>query len=610
VEAADTLPPPADVPPEQVGVTLGRIQEALRNQEISAQQILEVVAASEHTDEVLRQALKKEQISEQATDGVLGPNPFVGIRLRDVGATVGLIVKQSLRQPRIALRHLGRFARQELQVLKGDAELQPERGDQRFTDPTWNDNPLYRRFMQSYLAVRRELDEWVEATGLNHRDAERVRFALSLLTEALAPSNWIINPAALKRLLETGGASAVRGVRHLLDDLRTNGGMPSMADRGAYRVGEDLANTPGAVVFRNAVCELIQYTPRSTRVYRRPFLFIPPQINKFYLYDLSPKKSMIRYALDQGLQVFAISWRNPTPQQRDWGLDTYIQALDEAIDVLRDITLSADCNVLGGCAGGITVSTLIGHLVARGERKVNALTLMVTLFDMSAETQLGLFANPRTIAAAKRHSAKHGVLEGSEMAQVFAWLRPNDLVWNYWVNNYLLGNPPPVFDVLFWNADTTRLPARFHSDLLTLIETNQLVEGRLELLGTPIDLGRIDCDHFVMAGRTDHITPWPACYESMRFLGGEGEFVLSNGGHIQSMLAAPDNPKNHYFVASERPSDPQDWLAGATRHEGSWWGRWRPWIRRRSGSLKKAPSELGNARYPALQPAPGTYVYE
>ncbi|MEE4376562.1 MAG: alpha/beta fold hydrolase, partial [Candidatus Competibacteraceae bacterium] len=434
--------PTAETTPEQ-------ILAALKRNDVTAEQLLEAVKHSGLTDEQLLQAVEGRQISANATDGVLGPNPFVGIRLQDIGATAGTILKQAVKQPLTAARHLAGFARQEWQVIKGESDLRPAPSDHRFSDPTWNENPLYRRFMQSYLAVRQELDEWVDATGLEHRDAERVRFALSLVTEALAPSNWIIHPAALKRLLETGGASAVRGVQQLIDDLRHNNGMPSMADRTAFKVGEDLANTPGSVVFRNEVCELIQYNPRSAKVYRRPFLFIPPQINKFYLYDLSPKKSLIRYALEQGLQVFAISWRNPTPDQWDWGLETYIQALDEAIDALCEITASPDCNVLGGCAGGITVTTLLAHLAARNKPKVNALTLMVTLFDMSAETQLGMFANPSTIAAAKKHSAKHGVLGGSEMAQVFAWLRPNDLVWNYWINNYLLGNPPPVFDVLF-----------------------------------------------------------------------------------------------------------------------------------------------------------------
>lgn len=232
---------------------------------------------------------------------------------------------------------------------------------------------------------------------------------------------------------------------------------------------------------------------------------------------------------------------------------------------------------------------------------------MVTLFDMSSETQLSLFANSRTLSAARRHSAKNGVLEGSEMARVFAWLRPNDLIWNYWINNYLLGHPPPAFDVLFWNADTTRLPARFHSDLLKLIETNDLIKGRLKISGERIELARIKCDYFAMAGRTDHITPWPACYRAMKFLGGQG-VRAEHRRPYPKLLATPDNPKNHYFVASERPQDPEEWLARASRREGSWWLHWRAWIRQRSGSQKKAPSTLGNDRHPALEPAPGTYI--
>jgi len=563
------------------------------------------------TDETtLLQVVKNRHIASSATDGMLRLNPFVGFSREDISAAAKTITGLVIKKPTVTIKHIANFIKEEARVLAGKSELIPAKEDRRFADPTWSENPLYRRGLQTYLAAHKELNDWVDYLDLDHQDAERVRFVLSLITEALAPSNWIFNPTALKRLRETGGASAVRGIRHFVDDIRHNGALPSLTKREAFKIGQDLANTPGAVVYRNEVFELIQYAPRTEKVYRRPFLMVPPQINKFYLYDLSPKKSLIRYGLENGLQMFAISWRNPTSAQRNWNLDTYVEAVEEAIDVTRAITASKDCNLLGGCAGGLTAVALVGHLAARGERKVNTLALMMTQLDMSAETPLGLFVTNATIEAAKRYSAKQGVLEGAEMARIFAWLRPNDLIWNYWVNNYLLGNEPPAFDVLAWNADNTRLSAAFHGDLLDVIKDNSLVKGKLVVRGTPIDLSKITCELFWLAGITDHITPWQACYTSSRYLGGQCEFVLSSGGHLQSMLSAPGNPKAGFHINPQRPSDPDAWLAGGAEHSGSWWEHWRTWIRKRSGTTKKAPAMVGNADYPQLHEAPGTYIHE
>jgi polyhydroxyalkanoate synthase len=591
-------------------ITLEQILEAVKNNAVSRDQLLEIVQQSELSNEQLLGALKYRQVTTNATDSALGPNPFVGFRRQDLTETAGQLLKTALTQPLSTARHLVNFARAEWAVLRGHSPLQPDKEDRRFSDPTWSENPLYRRGLQTYLAARQGLESWVADNFSDHTDAERARFVLALITEALAPSNWPINPAAIKRLLETGGASAARGLQQLLDDLRYNGGMPSLTRRDAFQVGKDLANTPGAVVLRTERFELIQYTPRCEQVYQRPFLFVPPQINKFYLYDLSPTKSLIRYALDQGLQVFAISWRNPTPEQRDWGIADYVSSVEQAIDGVCAVGGSPDCNILGGCAGGITTVTLLGLLAARGERKVHSLTMLVALLDMSAETELGLFATPEALEDAKRYSARKGVLEGSEMGRVFAWMRPNDLIWNYWVNNYLLGNEPPVFDILFWNADTTRLPAAFHCDLLDIIANNALVCREVKLDDIRIDLGQIDCDIFWLAGYTDHITPWLPCYQSVRFLGGSVEFVLSSSGHIQSVLSVPGNPKNYYYTNVLHPADGEEWLQGAIRHQGSWWEHWQPWIVERSGARKVAPTALGGPSHPPLEAAPGTYVFD
>jgi polyhydroxyalkanoate synthase len=359
-------------------------------------------------------------------------------------------------------------------VLLGNSGLAPEPDDKRFLDPAWTANPLYRRYLQTYLAWRKELHDWIEESALPEDDTNRGHFVINLLTEAMAPSNSLANPTALKRFFDTGGKSLLDGLSHLTKDLLENGGMPSQVNMDAFEVGKNLATSEGSVVFRNELIELIQYKPTTDQVHRRPLLVVPPQINKFYVFDLSPEKSLARFSLASGFQTFIISWRNPTKAQREWGLSSYIEALKEAIDATLAITGSPDLNMLAACSGGITTAALLGHYAAIGEQKVNALTLMVSVLDTELDTQVALFVNEQTLEAAKRRSYQAGVLEGKDLAKVFAWMRPNDLIWNYWVNNYLLGNEPPVFDILFWNNDTTRLPASFHGDLIELFKTNPL----------------------------------------------------------------------------------------------------------------------------------------
>jgi polyhydroxyalkanoate synthase len=374
-------------------------------------------------------------------------------------------------------------------------------------------------------------------------------------------------------------------------------------------VGKTLGTTEGAVVFRNDVLELIQYKPITEQVHERPLLVVPPQINKFYVFDLSPEKSLARFCLRNNQQTFIVSWRNPTKAQREWGLSTYIEALKEAVDVVTAITGSKDVNMLGACSGGITCTALLGHYAALGEKKVNALTLLVSVLDTTLDTQVALFVDEQTLEAAKRHSYQAGVLEGRDMAKVFAWMRPNDLIWNYWVNNYLLGNEPPVFDILFWNNDTTRLPAAFHGDLIELFKNNPLVRANaLEVCGTPIDLKQVTADIYSLAGTNDHITPWQSCYKSAQLFGGKVEFVLSSSGHIQSILNPPGNPKANYVENPKLSSDPRAWYYDANHVDGSWWPLWLAWIQQRSGVQRETLTALGNQNYPPMEAAPGTYV--
>ena len=556
--------------------------------------------------------MPNDEFAERAAEGILGPNPFVGFTAQDVFATVQRIAAQALKQPGAVVEQQAAFVRDMIRILSGQSELTPDPGDKRFQDTAWSTNPFYRYWLQSYLAWRKGLNAFVDNAGFDSVNTARARFVLSLMTEALAPTNFLLgNTAALKKLVDTGGGSLLLGFQNLLHDIANNGGMPAQVDKSAFQVGRNLAVTPGAVVFRNEVCELIQYTPVGERVYARPMLFVPPQINKYYVADLAPGKSLLEYSVKTGVQTFAVSWRNPTAKHRDWGLETYLNALLEAMSAVREITASRDVNVMCVCAGAITMMSLLAHLAAIENDEVHSVTLMAALLDTHSETQLGLFATKESVAIAKKKSQRTGVLGGDEMGRIFAWLRPNDLVWNYWVNNYLMGNAPPTFDVLYWNNDSTRLPAALHGEFLDLFLNNPFGNpGTVSVLGTPIDLRKIKCDAYIVAGITDHITPWKGCYSTTHLLGGKREFILSSSGHIQSIINPPGNPKSKFYTRAEFPANPDEWLSGAQGHTGSWWEHWREWIVAHSGESVAAPPARGSTEYPPREAAPGTYVFD
>ena len=550
---------------------------------------------------------------EQATQHTLAANPLVGVRARDLLGSLRMLLGQTARHPGVLAQQYLSFLGELGRIATGRSDLAPDDKDKRFADPAWKHSPIYRALAQSYFAWANALIGLVDETRMSKRDAERARFIVSLFVDAMAPTNALAgNPAALKRLLDTGGTSLLKGLENFVHDLVRNGGLPAQVDTTRFAVGKNLATTPGSVIYRSPVMELIQYRPLAEAVHQRPLLIVPPQINKFYVFDL-PGKSIIEFALKGGLQTFAISWKNPTADQGHFGLETYVAALDEAVDVIRRITGSEDVNVWGSCSGGITLSAFLASLAARGERKVHSATVAVCVLDMAVArgTTAGAFVSPETIAAAKTASRLTGVLKGSELARMFAWMRPNDLIWNYWVNNYLMGNPPPAFDVLYWNNDTTRLPARLHADFLDLIGTDPFVQGgRLTLRGVPIDMRRLDLDSYVVAGVTDHITPWQGCYNTAKLYGKRSTFVLANSGHIQSLLNPPGNPKAFFLSGAAQPATPEAWQDQATKHSGSWWPHWLEWIKARSGEMAPAAAELGADPYPPLDPAPGRYVLE
>jgi polyhydroxyalkanoate synthase len=554
--------------------------------------------------------MKTEPSANGAVEAVVdGAEDAGAFRVRDLVASG---VQVAARSGGDAARAALGLSAEAIRIAAGRSTVEAEKGDWRFADPTWNRNPLYKRVKQLYLASSRALTGIAEAADVDWKTRERALFGLGILTSAAAPTNTLPgNPAAIKEALETGGGSLVRGVRHFAADVRHNRGMPRQVDTSGYRIGENLATAPGAVVYRDEVMEVLQFTPTTARVQNRPVVMIPPQINKYYFLDLSPGRSFIQYAVSRGIQFFAISWRNPRKEHGDWDLDTYAGAYLRAVDVAREITGSDEVNALGMCAGGITMTTALSHLAATNDTRVHSVSYGVTLLDFSVPAMVGLFQARPLISVARKRSARSGVLDGDTLASVFTWMRPNDLVWNYWVNNYLMGKNPPAFDILAWNADKTNLPGRLHGQFLDIFEGNLLAEpGGLTVLGSPVNLSAIKLDAYVTGGLTDHLTPWQGCYRATQLLSGESTFVLSPTGHIQTQVQPPGNPKAHYFVGPEPGPDPEAWRAAAERRDGSWWEHWTGWIIERGGGDKPAPKQLGNRRHPVLDPAPGRYVLD
>ncbi|MGB3124738.1 MAG: class II poly(R)-hydroxyalkanoic acid synthase [Pseudomonas sp.] len=537
-------------------------------------------------------------------------NAITGLRGRDLLSTLRSVAAHGLRNPVHTARHALAFGGQLGRILLGETVHEPNPNDSRFVDPTWTLNPFYRRSLQAYLSWQKQTRHWIDDSALSADDRARAHFAFALLNDAVSPSNTLLNPLAIKELLNSGGNSVIRGASNLFEDLLHNNGLPRQVSKHAFEVGKTVATTPGSVVFRNELLELIQYKPMSEKQYAKPLLVVPPQINKYYIFDLSPANSFVQYALKNGLQTFIVSWRNPDVRHREWGLSTYVAALEEALNVCRAITGAREVNLMGACAGGLTIAALQGHLQAKRQlRRVSSASYLVSLLDSQIDSPAMLFADEQTLEAAKRRSYQQGVLDGRDMAKVFAWMRPNDLIWNYWINNYLLGKEPPAFDILYWNNDNTRLPAALHGDLLDFFKHNPLSHpGGLEVCGTPIDLQKVTVDSFSVAGINDHITPWDAVYRSTQLLGGERRFVLSNSGHIQSILNPPGNPKANYVENLKLSSDPRAWYYDANHVEGSWWPQWLEWIQQRSGVQRETLTALGNQNYPPMEAAPGTYV--
>ncbi len=492
-----------------------------------------------------------------------------------------------------------------------EGPVSPTKGDKRFNDLAYNENPLFFLLAQEYLLLNRLANELLDAAGLDADRDTKARFAAKFLLDALSPTNTFPgNPAALRQAFDTGGKSVVRGARNFVNDLRHNGGWPSQVDGTGFEVGVNMAATPGSVVYRSELIELIQYEPQSKQVHSVPLLFCPPWINKYYIMDLAPGKSLIEWAVQHGHTCFAISYRNPDASMRDLGFEDYLkQGPLDALRVVREITGADEVNTVSVCLGGTLGAIALAHNASLGDSSIKSATFLNTHTDFSTKGQLGVFTDEATIAGLERKMAKRGYLDSNQMAHTFDALRANDLVFAYVANNWLLGKQPPAFDLLVWNKDSTRMPAKMHSEYLrSCYLNNEFAQGEFMVDGQKVDPGKVEVDTYVLSAVDDHIVPWTSGYKTTQLLGGRNRFVLSTSGHIAGIVNPPSPKAKHWVNEDNLPVDPLEWKEGATLHEGTWWEDWATWIDGQGGSMVNAPRKLGSKEHPPIEPAPGSYV--
>jgi len=489
--------------------------------------------------------------------------------------------------------------------------VSPSRGDKRFQDLAYDENPVYFLLAQQYLLLDKLVTELLDAAQLEAGKDAKARFAAKFLLDALAPTNTLPgNPAALRQVFDTGGKSLVRGAKNMLGDIRHNGGWPSQVDGSGFEVGVNMAATPGQVVYRSDLIELIQYEPQGKQVHSVPLLFCPPWINKYYIMDLAPGKSLIEWAVQHGHTCFAISYRNPDASMRELGFEDYlVQGPLDAVRVVKEITGSPKVNTLSVCLGGTLTAIGLAHNAAIGDDSIKSATFLNTHTDFSTQGMLGVFTDEATIAGLEKKMAKRGFLDSEKMAHTFDALRANDLVFSYVVNNWLLGKRPPAFDLLVWNKDSTRMPAKMHSQYLrSCYLHNAFAKGEFEVAGNKVDPGKVDIDTYVLAAVDDHIVPWVSGYKTTQLLGGRNRFVLSSSGHIAGIVNPPSPKAKHWVNEDELPADPQTWREGAQLRESTWWEDWSKWMAGQGGPMVAAPRKIGSKEYPPIEPAPGSYV--
>lgn len=563
------------------------------------------------------------EIAERAA-AVLGPESsvFEDLDSAGFGEALAKAVGSSLTHPvvpaKAALSLAGDLARTPLAAMSrwlgkpAEPPVPVDPKDRRFAAPAWESNPAYFSLRQAYLASSRFAREVVDAVPLDPESAKKARLATDLLIDALAPTNFLGgNPAALQRAFDTGGASLVKGARHFLDDLVNNNGRPRQVDASDFEVGRNLACTPANVVYRNELMELLQYEPQTEQVHATPLLCSPPWINKYYVMDLAPGRSFIEWAVQHGRTVFAISYRNPSKEMSGTTMDDYlIYGPRTALDVIQEITGADTIDIVGLCLGGAMTAITAAVLSQEGDDRIGSLTLLNTMLDYSEPGALSAFTDRRAVARLEKKMSKAGTLEGETMAGTFDVLRANDLIFNYVVSNWLMGQEPPKFDILAWNSDSTRMPAAMHAFYLrNFYVQNKLAKGELEIGGVTVDLSVIKSPTYVVSAINDHIVPWQAAYRTVDLVSGPVRFVLGSGGHIAGIVAPP-NPKAWYLVgdSDQLPDTPEEWRATAERQSTTWWEDWAVWSSENAGPLV-APPSMGSDAYPVLGPGPGEYVH-
>jgi len=518
-------------------------------------------------------------------------------------------------KPETLLDLQGRYMKEQLGLWMKSfqpAEEAPPAGDKRFSASEWNELPLFRYYRDSYLLTSKMMMEAVEKAELDGPTRQRMRFFMRQYLDAAAPSNYLLtNPEALKTALESGGKSLEEGVKNLAADIEK--GRISMTDEQAFEIGRNIAVSPGGVVFETDVMQLIQYSPLTEKVFERPLLIVPPCINKFYIMDLQPENSLVRFAVEQGHTVFLVSWRNVKPPLDTLTWDDYVEkGILAALDAARAATGAKQVNALGFCIGGTLLCSGLAVLARRKQKPVASLTLMTALLDFTDVGEIRVYLDKNFVHKREKQLARGGVVPGSELASAFSSLRANDLVWTYVVNNYLKGKQPPVFDLLYWNADSTNLPGPMYGYYLrNTYQDNKLAQpDALTMLGEPVDLRRVDMPAFVMAAREDHIVPWKGGYASARCLGGPVTFVLGASGHIAGAINPASKNKRSYWTHERLLDDPDQWFAKAQEVPGSWWNPWAAWLGGFGGKLVPARTKLGGPRGRVIEPAPGRYVKE
>ena len=494
------------------------------------------------------------------------------------------------------------------------ASRTPDIKDRRFSSPAWSSNPLYAFNAAAYLLNARYLNALAEAVEADTKTKKKIRFATQQAIDAMSPSNFLAtNPDAQQKLIETKGESLQHGIMNMIADMRK--GHVSQTDENAFEVGRNVATSEGAVIFQNEVIQLIQYRPLTKKVYQRPLLIVPPCINKFYILDLQPENSLIRYAVEQGHTVFVVSWVNPGAELGSLGWDDYVeQGVIEAIHVAQEVSGQKQVNTLGFCVGGTLLASALSALAARGEKPASSLTLLTTMLDFSDVGNIDVYVDEAQVIQREQTIGKGGLMPGRDFAAAFSSLRPNDLVWNYVEANYLKGESPPAFDLLYWNSDSTNLPGPMFCYYLRnmYLENNLRTPGKLSVSGDPIDLGKVQAPAFIYASREDHIVPWPSAYASTGLINdgkrSKNRFVLGASGHIAGVINPPAKKKRSYWTNDKLPERAEDWFAGAAEHPGSWWGDWSDFLASHAGEQVAAPGKYGNKAHSPIEPAPGSYV--